>query len=151
MPERSQRAYIRHPSDIPIEIARAPRGRKDRQPLHNISFGGLCCGCRAYVKPGSLIWLNIAMVEPPFEAKARVVWCHSCASGYDLGVEFMDAEDAFRVRMVEQIFHIEQYKRQVRDAEGREISAEQAAHEWISKHAADFPDPAPHASAREKR
>lgn len=142
MPERSQRAYIRHPSDIPIEIARATRDRKDRQRLHNISYGGLCCGCSVYVKPGALIWLSIALVEPPFEAKARVVWCHSCASGYDLGVEFMEAEDAFRARMVEQICHIERYKRWAFDNQGRELSAEQAAKEWIGKYAADFPNPA---------
>ncbi|HEX2244620.1 MAG TPA: hypothetical protein VHK27_15500 [Gammaproteobacteria bacterium] len=32
------------------------------------------------------------------------------ANGYDLGVEFMHADAAFRMTMVEQISHIEQYK-----------------------------------------
>lgn len=141
MPELNQRAYIRHPANIPIEIALIARTGKHRQRLHDISFGGLRCGFSAYVKPGTLIRLNIDLVDPPFDARARVIWCHSCMSGFDLGVEFMDAEDAFRARMVEQICHIEQYKRWAQDTQGRELSAEQAAKEWINKYAADFPNP----------
>ncbi|MBA2490668.1 MAG: PilZ domain-containing protein [Gammaproteobacteria bacterium] len=141
MSELNHRAYIRHPADIPIEIALMARDRKHRQRVRDISFGGLRCGFSAYVKPGTLIRLNIRLVDPPFDARARVIWCHSCVSGFDLGVEFMDAEDAFRARMVEQVCHIEQYRRWAKDSEGRELNAEEAAREWISRYAADFPDP----------
>jgi len=141
MSEQNQRAYIRHPADIPIEIALVSRDRKYRQRVYDISFGGLRCGFGAYVKPGTLVRLNIDLVDPPFDAHARVIWCHSCINGFDVGVEFMDAEDAFRARMVEQLCHIEQYKRWAKDNEGRELTAEQAATEWITKYAADFPNP----------
>jgi len=40
---------------------------------------------------------------------------------------------------VEQICHIEQYKRDMRDQEGRELTGEQAAYEWIERFAAEFP------------
>jgi hypothetical protein len=43
--------------------------------------------------------------------------------------------------MVEQVCHIEQYKRSAKDNEGRELTSEQAATEWIARHAADFPNP----------
>jgi hypothetical protein len=43
--------------------------------------------------------------------------------------------------MVEQVCHIETYRRTVAGTEGRELSAEQAALEWIAKFAASFPDP----------
>jgi hypothetical protein len=41
--------------------------------------------------------------------------------------------------MVEQVCHIEHYKNEVKRREGREISGEQAANEWIAKFAGNFP------------
>jgi hypothetical protein len=56
-----------------------------------------------------------------------------------VGVRFEDRDTAISVRMVEQVCHIEQYKLQVRETEGRELTGEQAAMEWIEKHAHEFP------------
>jgi hypothetical protein len=61
-------------------------------------------------------------------------------SGYELGVTFLDAEDAFRARMVEQLCHIEDYRRSVMRTQGRELSLDEAATEWIEKFAEDFPE-----------
>ncbi len=114
----SHRAYIRHPSEIPIVVTSASSGVQIKLPLNNISFGGLSCGFGVYLEPGTLVSLHIPSVKTPFEAQGRVVWCHACADGYDLGVEFLHADHAFRVRMVEPICHIEQYRRRVRATEG---------------------------------
>ena len=73
--------------------------------------------------------------------KEKVAWCRETEHGYELGVEFLDQDDAFRARMVEQICHIETYREQVQQTEHRDLSPEQAAHEWISKFAEEFPDP----------
>jgi hypothetical protein len=43
--------------------------------------------------------------------------------------------------MVGQVCHIESYKKVVYQAEGRLLTAEEAAMEWIGKHASQFPDP----------
>ena len=40
--------------------------------------------------------------------------------------------------MVEQVCHIESYLRRVREREGRSLTAEQAAREWIGSHAEGF-------------
>jgi hypothetical protein len=56
-------------------------------------------------------------------------------------VQFLDAADAFRARMVEQVCSIERYRREVRRREGRVLSGQEAAEEWIREHAARFPDP----------
>ena len=53
---------------------------------------------------------------------------------------FLDAEDAFRARMVEQLCHIEDYRRSVHRTEGRDIGIDEAAVEWIDKFAAEFPE-----------
>jgi hypothetical protein len=41
--------------------------------------------------------------------------------------------------MVEQVAYIESYKKQVREREGRTITGEQAAFEWIARYADSFP------------
>ena len=41
--------------------------------------------------------------------------------------------------MIEQVCHIEHYRKEVMLREGRELSAQEAAREWISKYAGDFP------------
>jgi hypothetical protein len=46
--------------------------------------------------------------------------------------------EAFRARMVEQICHIERYHRQ-QLSDGRFVSEEEAAIEWIAKYAGQFP------------
>ena len=46
----------------------------------------------------------------------------------------------FKLRMVEQICQIEHYRLTVLSDEGRVISSEQAAHEWVIEHASDFPE-----------
>ena len=43
------------------------------------------------------------------------------------------------LRMVEQICHIEHYRNELLQTEGREISSEVAAKEWIEKYAHTFP------------
>ena len=43
------------------------------------------------------------------------------------------------MRMVEQVCHIEHWKKEIREKEGRELTGEQAAMEWIKKYAKDFP------------
>ncbi len=53
----------------------------------------------------------------------------------------MDAEGAYRVRMVEQVCHIEECRQQVLVRERRVLIAEQAAHDWVHPFAADFPNP----------
>jgi len=58
---------------------------------------------------------------------------------YELGLRFISAEDAFAARMVEQLCHIERYRHELAEKEGRVIDAETAAAEWIAKFARHFP------------
>ncbi|KFX70733.1 hypothetical protein TMS3_0101955 [Pseudomonas taeanensis MS-3] len=136
------RLFIRHPTDVPIEIQDAPEHGYVRQATQDIGFGGLAFISTKAFEPECLIALRIPCLRPAFEvAMARVTWCHSSNSHFAIGVEFLDSAEAFRVRMIEQICHIESYQREVEQREGRHLSAEQAAEEWISRHASSFPDP----------
>ena len=134
------RQFIRHPVRIPIEVS-APGQVFLNQEHHSsdLGSGGLAFLSRNDIAPGTFIQIKIAHVEPEFESEAEVVWCRKRAHGAELGVRFLNREDAFRARMVEQVCHIENYKQKVNHKEGRNITSQEAAVEWISKYAADFP------------
>ena len=135
------RQFIRHPLDVPIEIRTDQRATGAAFQTQDISLGGLAVHSDEPAEPGALIEVRIAYVDPVFEAKARVAWCRPRrgGSGFELGVSFLDAEDVFRARMVAQICYIEDYRRSIARAEGRELSSEEAAGEWIAKYASRFP------------
>jgi hypothetical protein len=133
------RSYIRHPTDVPIELSPAGRMLGEHSRVQNVSVGGLSLKSGVELKLQTLINIRIPSVEPPFETVGLVVWCTEKYSGYEIGVQFINEQDAYAVRMVEQICHIEHYRIKVREKEGRSLNAEEAAGEWIEKYAKDFP------------
>jgi Tfp pilus assembly protein PilZ len=136
------RQFIRHPSDVPIEIRCAADSAYVRRFTRTVSGGGLAFASDTAIEPETIIALRIPNLRPVFEvATARVAWCQSEGSQYAVGVQFFDSEEAFRVRMVEQICHIERYRHDVAQREGRQLTAEEAAVEWISRYASSFPNP----------
>lgn len=138
--EQLNREYIRHPIDIPIHVSQQ-EGKQDEFDvrLNNVSVGGLAFRASTFIEAGNHITILIDAVKPSFEVKALVQWCHKMDEDYDIGVQFSDNEDAFRVRMVEQVCYIEQYRQQVWRQEKRQLSGEAAASEWIEKYAHQFP------------
>ena len=135
------RRYIRHPSDIPIEYRQVEAVEREQPRLTNVSLGGFAFTSRSPIPLDTRLRVRIPFVNPPFEALCRVVWCRLEGDGnYEVGLAFEAEEDAYRVRMVEQVCHIEHYKREVLAREGRELSGEEAAMEWIRKYAKDFPE-----------
>lgn len=136
----AMRSFIRHPTDIPIEV-RFEEQACNRESLRNVSRGGLCFQHPQAISVGTKILVRIALTSPPFEACCRVTWCQAEIGSWQVGVEFLDQEDLFRARMVEQICHIEHYRRAMREEQGRILSGHEAALEWIEKHAGAFPHP----------
>lgn len=132
------REFIRHPMSVPISVERASAAPEIDQ-LQDISEGGLCLRSARFIPPRQHVHLSIDVCQPQFEAEGTVVWCRRCGKDYDVGVQFDDEHTRFAMRMIEQMCHIEDYRRRVATDEGRELDAETAANEWIAKYAADFP------------
>jgi len=143
--ENNRRKYERHEADIPIEVRLSDLVAHNKEYLNNISFGGLSFRSHSNVAPKTIIKIRIPLVRPVFEANAEVKWCNQNkteAGIFDVGVEFISGatdKEKFRIRMLEQICHIEAYKREIRESKGRSISGEDAALEWIAKFADKFP------------
>lgn len=134
------RKYIRHPSDIPIEFDVVDGVQARHETLNNVSLGGLSFQSQSSLPVGRTVTIRVPFVKPAFETRGRVVWCKRRRMGFDIGLELLDKDDAFRTRMVEQVCHIEHYKREIYKTEGRRLSGQEAALEWIGKFAHLFPD-----------
>jgi hypothetical protein len=132
------RSFIRHPSDIPIDVHPEDAMEKMEQHLNNVSAGGLSFTSGMPLELGRIITVRISIVKPAFEAKGRVAWCRNENGAFDIGIEFTEARDVFKMRMIEQVCHIEHYKKEIREKEGRVLSGREAALEWISKYANTF-------------
>jgi hypothetical protein len=138
------RKYIRHPVDMPIRVRAESADDLDDdssdQTITNLGLGGL-----ALLSPHPLEVLERVRVIIPVlnrdnQLSGNVAWCEKTDRGYEIGIEFERSRDAYRLRMIEQICHIEHYRKEVERLEGRQLSPQQAAEEWIASYAEDFPE-----------
>ncbi len=108
--------------------------------LTNISLGGLSFISSRALDVLHKVRVCIPLVKQDNYLEGRVVWCEKAKNGYEVGLQFERSNEVFRLRMIEQICHIEHYRKEVEQKEGRQISTEEAAKEWISLYAGDFPE-----------
>ncbi len=135
----AMRQYIRHLAEVPIELQSAEFDSTDVDTVNDISHGGLSFSSPRRFKVGAVVQMSITVVDPVFKAYARISWCENRGDYYDIGAEFLEVEDSFRARMVEQVCRIEKYRQEQREQHGRELTSTEAATEWIRKFASDFP------------
>jgi len=136
---KKKRRFIRHPTDIPIELwCVITSCDKYKTNLKNLSLGGLAFKSTVNWQPGTIIGFRIPQVDPNFETTGRVVWCHQKTTHFEIGVEILEFNDVFKTRMIEQICQIEHYRNRL-EQQGRKLSSEEAATEWISRYGARFP------------
>ncbi len=133
------REYIRHPTDISIDYELADVVANQKEYLNNLSEGGLSFKSLRNLGAGTVIHIRIPLRAPVFEEDGLVVWCRKDGDSYEIGIKFTNPTSEFRLRMVEQVCHIEHYKREVKEKEGRDLTGGEAAMEWIRKYAKDFP------------
>ena len=141
---QSERAYIRHPAEVSIEVS--PYSSQEQLNLHldNVSMGGLSFDSNQKFNKNTIVKLKIPDVKPVFKVNAIVRWCRDYATDqtqnkYELGVEFLDTDDAFKVRMIEQVCHINEYRKKLQKESGKRISWNKASTEWIANYASTFP------------
>ncbi|NEX20026.1 PilZ domain-containing protein [Thiorhodococcus mannitoliphagus] len=136
---QTQRQFLRHPADVPISYSLRDVVDSQSDYLRDIGEGGLCFTSRIPISPGTSIHIEIPIAQPVFRADGVVVWCSAADRGFEVGVRFEGVEAEYSIRMVEQVCHIEHYRRQVLDQEGRSLTSEEAALEWIEQFAERFP------------
>ena len=136
--QRRRRGFIRHPVEIPLAID--ARGWAEMTTAHDLGHGGIRFLTAGTVKPGTWLTLSFSSLEGEPQVHARVVWCREMeGKGYEVGAAFPAEADRMRARMMEQIVAIERYRERVSEEEGRTLAPEEAAREWVGRHANHFP------------
>ncbi|MBL4607922.1 MAG: PilZ domain-containing protein [Pseudomonadales bacterium] len=134
------RNFIRHASDIPLEIQ--VETNKNTQPHHavNISQGGISFTSEEAIQTGKLISIRVPAISDVFHFEGQVAWCSKSGNTYTIGIQFYDALQSFTARMVEQICYIESYRKEMLKTKGRKLNSNEAAEEWVALYADKFPD-----------
>lgn len=142
-PER--RKFIRHPLSFPLKFKvlgknKAAIGGEIKSKTINISIGGLLFSSQHRVRKDALISLKMPFEDKIFKVMARVLHCTKSLDTdlYNVGVSFHRLHDAFKVKLIEQLYLISEY-RDLRSVQlGREIPLEQASREWIKRYSERF-------------
>ncbi|WP_020682287.1 hypothetical protein [Marinobacterium rhizophilum] len=132
----NQPCFIRHPDEIPLEVQVVEHScdtANTPMPL------GLVCRSAAMLATGQQVNISIRDNAHTPAITGQIEWCRAHQDHYELHIRFANDEHAQRMRMFEQVCHIRYYRQWVQDQQGRTLSEDEAALEWIAKYAALFP------------
>jgi len=142
---REQRHFIRHPMCFPLKFKVLKKGtwkssREQNSASKNISRNGLLFTSTSPVSAGSVILLKIPFQDKIFKVRARVVHCNKLPdlALWDVGVSFLRVNEAFKVKLIEQMYLISEYRDIHSLQEGKEISLQEASQEWIRRYSERF-------------
>ena len=95
---------------------------------------------KKHVEVGLIIEIKMPLYHKIFKIKAKV--CHSDKDDstglYRIGVAFVTYTDAFKVKLIEQIYLIEEYRVLRSLQTGKEMTLQEASKEWIKRYSDRF-------------
>jgi c-di-GMP-binding flagellar brake protein YcgR len=138
---RERRRFVRHPMCYPLEFEYAPKKIKERSSTLDVSEGGLLFQSRRSLQKGKIIILKLPLQDKLYKVRAKVVHVTKDAENngmYNVGVSFYRHSDAFEVKLIEQIYLMDEY-RTLRSLQlGRDVSFKDASMEWVKRYAKKF-------------
>lgn len=140
-----RRRFIRHSMCFPLRyrvITKISEKKpKEKQVVtSNISRGGLLFSSQQPVKIGSFINIKIPFQSKIFSVKGKVVHCKKIpdVNLYNIGVSFTQVSEAFKIKLIEQMYLISECRDLSSVRLGREISLQEASQEWIKRYSKRF-------------
>ena len=130
--------FIHHPPGLPI-LCKTLKNKAAHSVSSEAGNIGLCFEWEHYIKPGSLLQIEIPLRGEIQKFSGRGILVRSKDSGFEIGIWLDNKSDSARIRIVEQICHIEVYLKHKRHHEGPFVSPERVAQEWINRFASRFP------------
>ncbi len=131
--------FVAHPEEIPLHIEEVENLDTSDELLEVNGFVGISYLTPTPYQLGQSIRLKLADIDPQFNVIGYIFQCEKEQHGYRIFIAFPNKEDCYYVRMIEQLSHIEHYRRQAR-LQGRQLNFNEAATEWIQMFAASFPE-----------
>lgn len=139
---RERRRFMRHASSVPLHCHKEGHTAISAGETSDVSFGGVSFILDRPYSPGDVVSVQYPSLARGRTLKGEIVWCRPLdepdTRRYANGLRFLDEETHFRARLVEQICHIEAYRKVQREL-GRELSSREAAAEWIGRYGDKFP------------
>lgn len=139
MTHHEKRRFIRHLLVNPLEF-QIEEDKCQKSETVDVSEGGLMFMSKTNVTPGTVIRIQMPVYDKVFKIKAKVIHATNEASMglYRVGVSFETYADAFKVKLIEQIYLIEEYRVLRSLQEGRDVSLKEASREWIKRYSERF-------------
>lgn len=140
--EKEKRRFIRHLLVSPLEFKIEEKEKNDFEKTQtvDVSEGGLMFMSKKDVEAGTVIEIKMPLYHKVFKIKARV--CHTDKDEsmglFRIGVEFVTYTDAFKVKLIEQIYLIEEYRVLRSLQTGNEMTLQEASKEWIKRYSDRF-------------
>jgi hypothetical protein len=131
--------FIKHPERFPLQFRRLRFWERSKIDINKTSNIGLTFSSKEYQKLGSIIEVTIPTRKETHCFLGKVVMVKESDQGFEIGVWLLNIEDTPKLRIVEQICHIELYLNDKRYKEGPFLSKEKITEEWISRFASSFP------------
>ena len=135
----SSRKFIRHPTELPLFYHRAKNTKAFSTPCFENDLVGLCFESNEPVDLGTILDVTVRAHNEDHTFQGQVVRISNVGNRFEIGLCFNSESHAFQARMIEQICHIETYRRRLCEIEGCSIDIERAAKEWIEMFSAQFP------------
>ncbi|MFA5199426.1 MAG: PilZ domain-containing protein [Candidatus Omnitrophota bacterium] len=137
-----RRRFIRHPISLPLvyKVIKPNTSADGKSETRNISIGGLSFPSKKAVRPDSMIAIRMPFEDKVFNIKAKVVRCENNSETklYDIAVNFFRLHEAFKVKMIEQIYLIAEYRDLLILQSGKEVSLEEASRKWVKRFSKRF-------------
>jgi hypothetical protein len=140
MTDQEKRRFIRHLLVSPLEFQLTDEKEFEKTKTVKVSEGGLMFMSKRKVPVGTVINIQMPLYDKIFKIKAKVEHA-SMDKGSDLcriGVSFLSYADAFKVKLIEQIYLIEEYRVLRSLQTGKDISLQEASREWIKRYSERF-------------
>ena len=141
METRERRHFMRHPVNFPLTYkVVGSHGTEERSKTLNISRGGLLFSARRPARELSKVMIKIPFRDKVYTVKGRVAHCKVNVDKkfYEIGVSFYSLSDAFKTRLVEQLYLIGEFRDIKSRQLGKEVPIEEAAKEWIRRYSRSF-------------
>lgn len=154
LPISERRKFIRHPLCFPLsyKVVETPsivknkktftkkEGREKPASTINISMGGLLFAAKRPVKLDSVIIIKMPFQDKVFNVRAKVAHCDRNVETklYNIGAIFQRLSASYKVKLVEQLYLISEFRDLKCIELGKDVSLEKASKEWIERYSARF-------------
>ncbi len=137
-----KRQFIRHPLSYPLKTRVVRRNTEDillHGESENIGGGGLLFRSSEAIAEDTEVEINLTVENRQFQLDGIVVRCDPAENGdYNVAVSFARPNEMLKVRMMEQVVRIEEFKQRLERRCGKSLDFSWVAKQWIKRYSKLF-------------